>query len=246
MGAVRKVLVVADDSGLAHDIEAAFAREGFSVVVVADSAQGLKAAAAESYDLVCVDVDRMPGGQRFVAEVGTLQPWTPVVVITAEGAPAGRGDLVLCKPLTAETLTGEVRRIIQATPSLADHVETAPSTKAKGGIGALALSAFAAIASVVALPFVLLTGFAWIVAQRAAADDKTAFGETAAVRILLFFASPFVALLYMAIMPMIGMRELVRLGAAAEAGEGHPPAKGLGGLVRHLFVGGRVWIADAR
>jgi CheY-like chemotaxis protein len=246
MGAVRKVLIVADDPGLGRDLEAAFGREGFSAVAMADSAQALKSAVTEGYDLVCVDMDRMPGGQRFAAEFKALWPWTPVVVIAGAGDEVAGGGMVLHKPLTAETLAGEVRRIIQSAPGLADHVETAPSAKAGGGIGALALSAFAAIASAVALPFVLLTGVAWIVAQRAAADDKTAFGETAAVRILLFFASPFVALLYMGLMPMIGMRELVRLGAAAEAGAGHPPGKGLGGLVRHLFVGGRVWIADAR
>jgi CheY-like chemotaxis protein len=245
MGAVRKVLVVADDPGLGHDLETAFAREGFSVVAMADSAQALKAAVSEGYDLVCVDVDGMPRGRRFAAEFTAQLPWTPVVVIVGPGEQQSGGGMVLAKPLTAEALSGEVRRIVQTTPRLAGPVETAPSAKPKGGIGALVLSALAATASLVALPFVLLTGVAWIVAQRAAADDKTGFGETAAARIVLFFASPFVALVYMGIMPMIGMRELIRLGAAAEAGAGHPPGKGLGALVRQLFVGGRVWIADA-
>ncbi|MDQ2081837.1 hypothetical protein RA307_16755 [Xanthobacteraceae bacterium Astr-EGSB] len=246
MGAVRKALVVTGETGLGQDLGRALADGGFLVITMPDGAQALKAIAAEVHDLVIIDVDCMPGGQRFVAEFRAQRPWTPVVVIAGAGDEVAGGGMVLHKPLTAETLAGEVRRIIQTAPGLADHVETAPSAKAGGGIGALALSALAAIASAVALPFVLLTGVAWIVAQRAAADDKTAFGETAAVRILLFFASPFVALLYMGIMPMIGMRELVRLGAAAEAGAGHPPGKGLGALVRHLFVGGRVWIADAR
>ena len=246
MGAARKVLVVTDQPGLGQDLGRALASEGFSVVTMADGAHALRAIAAEAYGLVIADAEQSAGGVRLAAEVKAQWPWTPVVVIARDGEQVAGADMVLPKPQTAETIAAEIRRIAQTAPSLAPHAETAPPAKRKGGVGGLVMSALAAGASALALPFVLLAGFAWILAQRAAADDKTASGETTAARVILFLASPFVALLYMGIMPMIGMRELVRLGIAAEASAGHPPGKGLSGLVRHLFAGGRVWLADAR
>jgi hypothetical protein len=131
--------------------------------------------------------------------------------------------------------------------ALAGYTETAPSSKRKGGLGGLLLSALVSLGSAIAFPVVAVTGAAWIIAQRAAADSgPLPTGETVAARIVLFFASPFVALFYMGIMPMIGMRELIRLGAEAEVRAGGKPRTGITGMVSHLMAGGRVWIADGR
>jgi hypothetical protein len=177
-----------------------------------------------------------------------------VVVIVGEGdeaagrrAQAAGAALVLHKPVSAQALADGTRQVLMSNRVLAAYAETAPSSPRKGGVGGLILSALVALGSAIAFPVVALTGTAWIVAQRAAADSgPLPTGETVAARIALFFASPFVALFYMGIMPMVGMMELMRLGAEAEARAGGKPRTGITGMVRHLIAGGRVWIADGR
>jgi CheY-like chemotaxis protein len=244
MGTLRKALVVTGDAGVAQGLEGALAGAGFSVVAVADGAQALKTIAAEDQDLVFVDLEG-DGAAHSIAKMKALQPWTPVVAIAAGGDRAAGAAAILTKPLTAEAIAAELRRLVQTTPRLADPAETVPAAKRKGGVGRLILSALVAGASAIALPFVALAGVLWIAAERAAAEDETTAGEVGATRILLFFVGPFVALAYMAAMPIVGLRELVRLGERTETAAGRAPGRGLSGFVRHLFVGGRAWIAAA-
>jgi CheY-like chemotaxis protein len=255
MATVRKVLVVGSEPGLGQDIERALTETGCSVVAMANGAEALKAIASENYGLVFADAAAPGlGGIGMAAQVKAQQPWIPVVVIVGEGdAAAGRraqaagAALVLRKPVSAQALADGIGQVMASSQALAGYAETAPASKQKGGLGGLMLSALVSLGSAIAFPAVAATGVAWIVAQRAAADSgPSPSGNTVAARILLFFASPFVALFYMGIMPIVGMMELIKLGVAAEARAGAKPRTGVAGMISHLIAGGRVWIADER
>jgi CheY-like chemotaxis protein len=255
MTTVRKVLVVADEPSLGQSLDRALTEAGCSVVTMANGAEALKTIATADYDLIFADAAAPGlGGIEIAAQVKAQLPWTPVVVIVGEGdAAAGRRaqavgtDLVLHKPVSAQALADGTRQVLTSNWALAGYAETAPSPKRKGGLGGLMLSAIVSLGSAIAFPAVALTGVAWILAQRAAVDSgPSPTGETVAARIVLFFASPFVALFYMGIMPVIGMMELIKLGAAAEAREGRKPRTGIAGMISHILTGGRIWIADGR
>jgi CheY-like chemotaxis protein len=255
MAAVRKVLVVEDEPGLGQNLDRALTESGCSVVTLVNGAEALKAIAIGNFDLVFADAAAPGlGGIEIAAQVKAQRPWTPVVVIVGAGdAAAGRraqaagADLVLHKPVSAQALADGTGQVLTSNRALAGYAETAPSPQRKGGLGGLVLSGLVSLGSAIAFPVVALTGVAWIIAQRAATDSgPSPTGETVAARIVLFFASPFVALFYMGIMPIVGMLELIKLGADAEARAGGKQRTGIPGMISHLMTGGRVWIAEGR
>jgi len=96
-------------------------------------------------------------------------------------------------------------------------------------IGMLFAAPFIALAYVIALPFIGLYQLAKLAmeayAKRSpAANDKLRKTTRFAKNIGLFFASPFIALAYVAALPVVGFYMFVKLAKEAKAKSGHANA----------------------
>lgn len=79
----RNVLYIDDDEGLGVLVRRALGREGINVVLALDGENGLKALAAQEFDVVAVDL-YMPGlsGIETVERINRMPNHPPVIVVT--------------------------------------------------------------------------------------------------------------------------------------------------------------------
>jgi DNA-binding NtrC family response regulator len=80
----KKILVVDDEKAILYALEIILEDMGHEVSTCQDSAEGIKLASNETYDLIITDL-RMPGknGAEVVKEVRAVNPEARILVITA-------------------------------------------------------------------------------------------------------------------------------------------------------------------
>ncbi len=197
MTATRKVLVVDDDPAVRKSIDRVLSGKGYAVITAENGEQALRKLNEENYDLVYTDI-RMPGmsGLEVAEQVKAQQPWTPVVIITGYGTDAAEARAKAAgvsgfvhKPLSPEMIEGSARD---------------------------ALAAPVAAAAAVVLPGIAEAPLA----EAPLAEAPLAESATLASRlknIALFFAAPFIGLLYIAALPFVGLGLLAFMAARAAA-----------------------------
>lgn len=130
MNASTRALVVEDSARVARLVERALEREGFEVDMASDGETGLKAALANDYDVILLDV-RLPGmdGFEVVRAMRENGAWDPVLVLTGragvadrvEGLRAGADDY-LPKPFAVQELLARVHALVRRGSLEADDL----------------------------------------------------------------------------------------------------------------------------
>jgi len=187
MNAARKLLVVDDDPVIGKSFERVLTRKGYVVVNAANGEEALKKLAAEDYDAVFTDI-RMPGmdGLEVAERVRARRPWTPVVIITGYGSDENE----------ARAKAAGVREFLRK-PLSPDMIESS---------AAAAVATASAPGAALAMPL-----------PAAAVTEAGVPGGVGLFvkNLVMFFASPFVALVYVALFPFVGLAMLAWTGAKA-------------------------------
>lgn len=124
------ILVVEDDPGVRHMLEAVLATEGFEVRTATDGLEGLVKQRVLRPAALILDL-RMPAvsGLRVLDELYEEHSDVPVLVLTGDDAAADAArerlgpDAVLTKPVDPEEIVTALRRLIEAAGRQVDHGE---------------------------------------------------------------------------------------------------------------------------
>jgi two-component system, OmpR family, response regulator RegX3 len=117
---VTRVLVVDDEPAIREAVEYALRNEGFEVEATGDGEAGLRAALAEPYDVVVLDL-MLPGMSGMeVCRRLRGESAVPVIMLTAKGAELDRvlglevgADDYVTKPFSMAELIGRIRAIVR-------------------------------------------------------------------------------------------------------------------------------------
>jgi len=127
----KRVLIVEDESRIAHWVATYFKKEGFEPLVAGDGRLGLDLAERESLDLVILDImlPKLNGVEvcRRIREDSDV----PIIMLTAKdkesdkilGLDAGADDYVV-KPFSPNELMARARAILRRAEGLAQDVLT--------------------------------------------------------------------------------------------------------------------------
>ncbi len=120
------IVLVDDEEILSWCISMELMAQGYEVTSVGSLAEGLIAIRSKHPDLVICDQGLPDGdGLTLLREKEMLEQRIPVIMITAYTPPEAKAlaavgaQTCLRKPFDLETLTDEVRRLLNSTPSLA-------------------------------------------------------------------------------------------------------------------------------
>jgi two-component system, OmpR family, response regulator len=124
IGRVR-VLVVEDESRMAHALRRGLTADGFTVEVAGDGATGLELARHGDFDAVLLDV-MLPrlSGYDVVRTLRAEENWVPVLMVSARngerdqagGLDCGADDY-LTKPVSYVVLVAHLRALLRRTPT---------------------------------------------------------------------------------------------------------------------------------
>jgi CheY-like chemotaxis protein len=190
MNAQRKVLVVDDDPVVGTSFNRVLSGKGYIVVSAENGFDALNRLKDEQFDMVFTDL-RMPGmdGIEVAENVRANQPWLPVVIVTGYGSAdnetraraAGVSDF-LRKPLSPEMIERSAARALATAPAEAAGAVTIEALTAPSATAAnQPLEAVAPVASVEP-------------------------GRGSVLKnMLLFLSAPFVGLLYILLLPLVGV-----------------------------------------
>lgn len=183
--AAKRVLVVDDDPVIGKSFDRVLTGKGYAVIRAASGEEALKKLNEGDYDAVFTDV-RMPGmsGIDLAKSVRKTRPWLPVLIVTAYGSTevekqageAGVSDF-LRKPLTPEMIEDAAKR------ATAPHAEVVAESPAETAVPAVETAAKPSVESV-------------------RKEEKV---EHKAKDVALFFAAPFVGLMYFLALPFAGL-----------------------------------------
>lgn len=239
----KKVLVVDDDPVVGRSIDRVLSEKGYAVSTATDGQEALSKLAEEHFDVVYTDI-KMPGmdGIEVAERVKQRRPWIPVVIITGYGTAANEARAeaagvsgFLRKPLSPELIEGSAREALlekeaAKAPRMAPEAAAAPLPAAEAGalkriaraaanIVLLFAAPFIGLAYALAFPFIGLGMLVWTGARALAKrSEKVAIVRKPAVflkNVILFFAAPFIGLVYALAFPFIGLGMLVWWGARA-------------------------------
>jgi len=205
MNASAKVLVVDDDPAVRKSIDRILSSKGYAVITAENGEEALRKLNEEKYDLVYTDI-RMPGMSGLeVAEEIKARRPWTPVVIIT-----GYG-----------TDAAEARAKAAGVSSFV-HKPLSPEMIEDSARDALA--APAAVAEAAALP---------AVADAPSAEPGAL--ASALKNIALFFAAPFIGLLYIVALPFVGLGFLAVMGARAAAAK-YGAVKTLGRVLRQVGI----------
>ena len=114
-----RVLVVDDDPGIRSLVGLSLASEGWVVSMAANGLEALEAvedAAERSFDLIILDV-QMPtmDGRTFYRELRALRDYTPVLMLSANGAEQARREVganaAMSKPFDPYVLAERAKEV---------------------------------------------------------------------------------------------------------------------------------------
>ncbi len=121
ISAVMRILVIEDESKVAHAMREGLRAEGYDVALASTGDEGLSAFRAQAADLVVLDL-MLPGrdGLDVLAELRRSGETTPVLVLTARDTVADRvsgldagADDYLVKPFAFAELLARVRALLR-------------------------------------------------------------------------------------------------------------------------------------
>ena len=179
MSALRKVLVVDDDPVVGKSFDRVLSGKGYAVITASNGQEALSKLEAEDYDVVFADI-KMPGmsGLEMAERVKERRPWLPVVIVTGYGSPGNEARA------EAAGVSGFLRKPL--SPEMIEgSAEKALSEKDANAQTAGETAAIAAPAT-------------------APASRAKTIGRVAR-NIALFFAAPFVGLVYILTFPIVGL-----------------------------------------
>jgi CheY-like chemotaxis protein len=193
MKAQRKILIVDDDPVVGSSFKRVLSGKGYLVVAAGNGAEALERIRSEHFDMVYTDL-RMPGMDGFAVteSVRATQPWLPVVIVTGYG-----------------TDDNEVRaRAAGASDFLRKPLSPeAIEQSAERALHAAHPDPIAERATPPPMP-----------APAAAAVEAPARGRGGLLKnMALFLSAPFVGLLYILLLPLVGLGMLAWVGARAVA-----------------------------
>ncbi len=117
----RVVLTIEDDEAIRRGIRDALAFAGYDVLEAADGDRGLEMAVHREYDLLLLDLV-LPGnsGLEILAQLRTVRPTQPVIILTALGQEADRvaglkmgADDYVVKPFSVKELLARVEAVLR-------------------------------------------------------------------------------------------------------------------------------------
>jgi CheY-like chemotaxis protein len=205
MTALRKVLVVDDDPVIGRSFDRVLTGKGYAVITAANGEEALKKLATETYDLVYTDI-KMPGMSGLeVAERVKADKPWMPVVIIT-----GFGN-------------AESEARARAAGATLLHKPLSPAM--------IEVSARDATAPAPALEAAPVEAPA---AEVETTVEPARVGSVIA-RIALFFAAPFIGLVYMIALPMVGGAMIAWFGYKAAA-EKYPAVRNAGLIAKHALM----------
>lgn len=127
----KKILVIEDDSAIRRGIVDALTFAEYEVLEAADGNEGIRMAVRTGYDLLLLDLV-MPGpdGLQILAEVRTVKPTVPVIILTARGEESDRvkglklgADDYVVKPFSVKELLARIEAVMRRTPERATDLK---------------------------------------------------------------------------------------------------------------------------
>jgi DNA-binding NtrC family response regulator len=196
-----QVLVIDDDAVVGHSFDRVLSEKGFEVDTALSGEEGLKDIDTRNYDVVFTDI-KMPGidGIEVAERIRKKCPWTPVVVITGFGTTENEAKASVLgvsgfvrKPLTPEMIESVTLKALETPVAPVEEAdEAANEARSPLRIGKRARAK---------VPMAELKG--WRKAWRVVTN------------ILLFLASPFIALSYIIALPIVGFYQFGKLAVEA-------------------------------
>ena len=114
----KRILIVDDDPSIRYMLGRVLLDEGYQTMSAASGRDGLKIVAAESVDLILLDL-KMPGldGCETLEELAALRPGLPVILMTAFPGQKARGiqlgfSALFQKPLDFPILLEAIRKLL--------------------------------------------------------------------------------------------------------------------------------------
>ena len=201
MNTKAQVLVIDDDAVVGRSFDRVLSAKGYDVETALSGEEGLADIELRNYDVVFTDI-KMPGidGIEVAERIRKKCPWTPVVVITGYGTTENEARASVLgvsgfvrKPLTPEMIESVTRKALE---TVVEPIEE-PAAAANEAVPPAA-SPERAKARV---PMSELKG--WRKVARVITN------------ILLFLASPFIALSYIIALPIVGFYHFAKLALEA-------------------------------
>ena len=201
MNTKAQVLVIDDDAVVGHSFDRVLSEKGFAVDTALSGEKGLEDIEKRNYDVVFTDI-KMPGidGIEVAERIRKKCPWTPVVVITGYGTTENEARASVLgvsgfvrKPLTPEMIENVTRKALE-TP-------VAPIEKPVAAANEAVVPAAKKERARAKVPMSELKG--WRKVARIVTN------------VLLFLASPFIALSYIIALPVVGFYHFAKLALEA-------------------------------
>ena len=196
-----QVLVIDDDAVVGHSFDRVLSEKGYDVDTALSGEKGLEDIEARNYDVVFTDI-KMPGidGIEVAERIRKKCPWTPVVVITGYGPTENEARASVLgvsgfvrKPLTPEMIESVTLKALETPVTPIEETEEA-ANEAKAPLMPMKREG-------AKVPMSELKG--WRKALRVVTN------------ILLFLASPFIALSYIIALPVVGFYHFAKLAMEA-------------------------------
>ena len=196
-----QVLVIDDDAVVGRSFDRVLSDKGYDVDTALSGEEGLEDIEARNYDVVFTDI-KMPGidGIEVAERIRKKCPWTPVVVITGYGTTENEAKASVLgvsgfvrKPLTPEMIESVTLKALE-TP-------VAPVEEPGAANEAVAPAAGLVERARTRVPMSELKG--WRKVARVFTN------------ILLFLASPFIALSYIIALPIVGFYHFAKFAKEA-------------------------------
>lgn len=200
MNTKAQVLVIDDDAVVGHSFDRVLSDKGYDVHTALSGEKGLEDIESRNYDVVFTDI-KMPGidGIEVAERIRRKCPWTPVVVITGYGTTENEARASVLgvsgfmrKPLTPEMIENITLKALETPVGPIEDPATA-ANEAKAPPKAMRAKA--------KVPVSELRG--WRKVWRIITN------------ILLFLASPFIALSYIIALPIVGFYHFAKLAIEA-------------------------------
>ena len=199
MKAKTQVLVIDDDAVVGRSFDRVLSEKGYNVDTALSGEKGLEDIDARNYDVVFTDI-KMPGidGIEVAERIRKKCPWTPVVVITGYGTTENEAKASVLgvsgfvrKPLTPEIIESITQKALEMAVEPVEEIHEAANE-----------DKVPAVEEAKAKPQLSeLKG--WRKALRIVTN------------ILLFLASPFIALSYIIALPVVGFYHFAKLAIEA-------------------------------
>jgi DNA-binding response OmpR family regulator len=128
----KQVLVIEDDEAIRRGIVDVLQFEGYATLEADNGRDGLELALTATYDLLLLDLV-LPEreGLEILAELRTVRPTHPVIVLTARGDESDRvrglqlgADDYVVKPFSVKELLARVEAVLRRSPERPSDVQT--------------------------------------------------------------------------------------------------------------------------